>query len=546
MMIQLKTKLISFIVFILSLGGFIFQVKFLSLTTSTANQVTYRYAAAVLGVVPTKEILSNDTNHDDDDRTKNDADVDTLNYNDDDDSTKLNNDSTTSKVTHAQAPQKIQQEKPSKQKQKTERQSIPHLNDTAKEILSKIEFTSKVTHAQAPQKIQQEKPSKQKQKTERQSIPHLNDAAKEILSKIETNLTRSEYIKKFNILHVESKKRIFSHFLLHIPKGGGTFVHRTMNSLIKVLPEFIAMDPKHKYTQCDVATQEKFSLFTEYPNTKDTNRCNLWMSESPKEDQAMHQYVVIRPPQTHVLSQYFHCKESKPHQRLAHRMPTLDFWLDYYLQIKKSDDPFSAGYKKGEFSCKYYPENMQSQYVKFSKSTTVEDLMNQFDIIGDFQKLSKTVCAITIRYTGFIPEVCDCTNKVDEHRRLAFSHGVTHHGDTFNLTDSQALKIQNLTSLDRLLYERAQIAFDRQVKEIEDELNIVLCESPDLESSIVAMTKELRNREKMEKRKSLIESPDVESSIVAMTKELRNREKMEKRKALIEKVKHNELEEDEE
>lgn len=59
----------------------------------------------------------------------------------------------------------------------------------------------------------------------------------------------------------------------------------------------------------------------------------------------------------------------------------------------------------------------------------------------------------------------------------AGDHGVKHHGATFNLTDSQASKIQKLTRLDILLYDRAKIAFANQVKDIEEELDIVRCQN---------------------------------------------------------------------
>ena len=77
-----------------------------------------------------------------------------------------------------------------------------------------------------------------------------------------------------------------------------------------------------------------------------------------------------------------------------------------------------------------------------------------------------------------LPPKCDCTNR--KRRLTREDHGVTHHGDTFKVTDLRASKIANLTRSDSLLYERAQQAFEKQVKEIEDEFDVVLCDNPDL------------------------------------------------------------------
>lgn len=134
-----------------------------------------------------------------------------------------------------------------------------------------------------------------------------------------------------------------------------------------------------------------------------------------------------------------------------------------------------------QFYC-YDPINLQSYFASFWGDTTEDELYNRFDIIGDMAQLGKSICAVHIRYSGYVPLACDCTNNSSQQPkgRETMDHGVQHHGDTFNLTDEQSNKIAKLTELDIVLYERAKNVFALQVKEIEDELGIVLCQDLDV------------------------------------------------------------------
>eukprot|EP00957_Ditylum_brightwellii_P027303 2064486-Ditylum_brightwellii.AAC.1 len=204
--------------------------------------------------------------------------------------------------------------------------------------------------------------------------------------------------------------------------------------------------------------------------------CNLWMTEystylhpgGHKEYQ--HAYTVVRAPQEHVLSQYFHCKESKDHAKYAYKMPSLDEWLDHHM-IRLVNKTLPA-----EYHC-YDPINLQSRMTGFEDSMSESDLRERFDIIGDMKQLGKSVCAILVKYTGVVPPQCDCTNALQNRRRL-FDHGVQHHGATFNVSTDQAAKISKLTTLDSVLYDRVKAAFDNQVDEIEQEFEIMLCQHP--------------------------------------------------------------------
>ncbi len=216
-------------------------------------------------------------------------------------------------------------------------------------------------------------------------------------------------------------------------------------------------------------------------------KCNIWMSERQVELSSLkpynHAYVIIRKPSEHVVSQYFHCKESNDHSYAAEHMPSLDRWLDFHIErmdnATKTGEPLITQ-KEHYFGC-YDPNNHQSFFTQFDADVTEDVLKDRFDLVGDMSYMSKSICAIHIRYSGFVPPMCDCSSGSDsEGRRRLHDHGVQHHGATFELTEDQEAKIAKLTQYDRLLYERAQRVFADQVREIEDELDITLCENPDM------------------------------------------------------------------
>ena len=131
----------------------------------------------------------------------------------------------------------------------------------------------------------------------------------------------------------------------------------------------------------------------------------------------------------------------------------------------------------GSFKC-YDPISLQSYMTDFNETMDESHLRDRFDGIGVMNQLAKSACVISIRYTGFVSPMCDCTSGEHKRRRLLNDHGVKHHGATFNLTNSQKSKIAKLTQLNSLLYQQAKLAFTQQVLEIEEEFDVVLCENP--------------------------------------------------------------------
>ena len=296
-----------------------------------------------------------------------------------------------------------------------------------------------------------------------------------------SNKTEIIQIENKNWVQASSTEKSFSHFFVHIPKaGGGT----TFSMTTQLVGGGVFKDIKPwAYRPCNEGTNGSFLRFQK----EDSNGtpCNFWITEQPYGHFKMkqrHTYTIVRSPMEHVVSQYFHCKESKDHAKNAYKMPaSLDDWLDHHVQRMDEKNITRAQSRSGgKFKC-YDAINLQSMMTGFDETMSESQLRNRFDVIGVMDQLTKSVCAINIRYTGAIHPSCDCTDVTKRRRNLRVGdHGVKHHGATFNLTDSQASKIQKLTQLDSLLYDRAKVAFANQVKEIEEELDIVLCQNPDL------------------------------------------------------------------
>jgi hypothetical protein len=201
-----------------------------------------------------------------------------------------------------------------------------------------------------------------------------------------------------------------------------------------------------------------------------------------------HVYTLIRNPKEHVLSQYFHCTESKEHRK-KELMPSLDEWLKYWVDhIPENEnsrfDSNKYSQKDSLFQC-YKPTNLQSTYVDFNVNDKAPaeikaDLHSRFAMIGLTEYFDQSICIFTALLTdGNIPDGCDCTGKDQQQQRRRLKerqdHNVIHHGNSFNATESQIEAINALTAVDQLLYYYAQEIFWEQVKLTEEKYNFELC-----------------------------------------------------------------------
>jgi hypothetical protein len=279
-------------------------------------------------------------------------------------------------------------------------------------------------------------------------------------------------VRQENLNAAQQKEKVFGHFLSHIPKTGGFYALDQLNTLIQKNPQWKNLDKHEKFQACMAGLLRTTDFDEKYPSKQNGMRCSLWMSERPHTMAANHVYTIIRNPQTHVLSQYFHCTESKSHETRAHLMPSLGEWLEAH--VKHYVQHSNTTSKLPKYEC-YNPFNMQSRYASFNKSTTLQELQERYTVIGDQAQMDKTLCVIFVHYTGFFPPQCNCT--AASHRRLSgFDHGVTHHGDTFDMTPNEKKAIDALTQVDAKLYRMAKQNFGIQVKEIEKEFGVKLCD----------------------------------------------------------------------
>ena len=92
-------------------------------------------------------------------------------------------------------------------------------------------------------------------------------------------------------------------------------------------------------------------------------QCSMYMTESHFSNVPQHVYSIIRDPREHIVSAYFHCKESKHHgKKLGHLMPdTLEDWLDAWVKTKRVGKAQALKRMEG-YRC-YNPINMQSSLL---------------------------------------------------------------------------------------------------------------------------------------------------------------------------------------
>jgi hypothetical protein len=163
-------------------------------------------------------------------------------------------------------------------------------------------------------------------------------------------------------------------------------------------------------------------------------------------------------------------------------MPSLDEWLETWAEAKHSEEQQQANQQK--FRC-YNPIDAQSKYVNFDPAKGKADLKARYDVLGDNAQMEKSVCLIFIKYTGWVPDQCNCTD-IHNHRRLGrldynateHGHGVKHHGSTYEITSRQKELIsKELRAIDSELYVIVKEIFKEQVEEIEQQYKISICDN---------------------------------------------------------------------
>ncbi len=264
----------------------------------------------------------------------------------------------------------------------------------------------------------------------------------------------------------------FPHFMMHIPKTGGYYVHPKISTLLFNSPKYQALRPDERFRLCQLANGHVDGYLME--SYKGVN-CTAWMSERPYLNRPKNVYTIIRNPREHVLSQYFMCTESKEHpiNYGKHKMPSLQDWLFFWAYAKEGRSPI-------DFGC-FDPRNFASAYSKFRPELdTISDLQKKFTVIAPMDEMDAAICVIFLHYTGWIPPPCNCTldgalSRGEGGHHGGEDHGVKHHGSSFNTTTYQNELIDLLTQKDQILYKYAKEIFQQQKRLTEEMFEVVIC-----------------------------------------------------------------------
>ena len=299
--------------------------------------------------------------------------------------------------------------------------------------------------------------------------------------------------------------RPLPHFFMHIPKTGGYYAYTWLNRMLfqKGSPIF-QLPIEDKYRLCNIGTErlKKRKESHKGKNDKAPVRCNMWMTERGYNEDAANTYTVIRNPREHVLSQYFHCTESKHSKdyRLR-RIGSLDDWLKKWTDTLEGE-AYIVDEKEKEaknMAC-YDPRNKQSQFTNYgdgpsndwpgkhfrwsSLNDALRDIQDRFTVIGPMDEMDRVLCVTFLHYTGWLPPQCDCTTKttttttdakMQSKHETKESHGVKHHATSYITTSYQDMLIDKLTEKDVMLYEGVKHLFNEQVKLLESRLNVKIC-----------------------------------------------------------------------
>jgi hypothetical protein len=271
---------------------------------------------------------------------------------------------------------------------------------------------------------------------------------------------------------------------VHIPKTAGYAV----SYHLKQLGNQTTLSHDESTSWVNSICNKGIKHYKNYPQWQEEERaqgiqCRIYISEAEyiSQYQGEHNaifFTMIRDPQEHILSQYFHCTEASVH-RNKELMPNLTEWLQFYATEKPKLSPLNKP-GKNPFGC-YDPRHLQSRYLRFNGTESgLHELTSKFQVIGLTSHFQESVCLLYIHLKGGseIPPECDCSK---DHRLLPESdredHGVTHHGSTFQLeSEEQRALIQKLAGIDTMLYRYVRdTQFDEQVVRFEERYSFKLC-----------------------------------------------------------------------
>jgi hypothetical protein len=277
-------------------------------------------------------------------------------------------------------------------------------------------------------------------------------------------------------------------------------------------------------------------------------------------------FVMFRNPQTHIVSQYFHCTESNDHKK-PRRMPgSLLEWLQYWesvrqnatLQKQKSKQPWKNHWADERYSC-YNPINLQS-WLTGSYGESKEQLKSRFDGIGILSEFHLSGCVFLTINLKRVHGTCNCTGlaQVDMFaQNQSFTqqstimaatatavsssslitsginakttntatrsdgthkahdghdHGVEHHGDSYQPSDEEMQLILNLTRYDQMLYDTAEEIFQAQVTDLEQKYQVTFCKSPPPSAVTSSSSSNSNQKRQMMRRTQMMMKPQMQAA----------------------------------
>jgi hypothetical protein len=230
-----------------------------------------------------------------------------------------------------------------------------------------------------------------------------------------------------------------------------------------------------------------------------------------------HNFVMFRDPQSHVLSQYFHCTESRGTQQYTARLNSMPKSLHEWLYIwdetrrnkslarRKLPHHAHAHWNDPRMKC-YNPIDFQSWITGYPQSK--QELEEKFDATGILSEFHRSACVFSTMVLNRVPPACNCShlttlrsngndqstttrimsnnedddddNSINDGTRKTHngqSHGVTHHGDTYQPSAEELKLIRNLTMHDQILYNNAKEIFYAKVADLEQQYQVTFCSS---------------------------------------------------------------------
>eukprot|EP00933_Yihiella_yeosuensis_P050068 TRINITY_DN47835_c0_g1_i1.p1 TRINITY_DN47835_c0_g1~~TRINITY_DN47835_c0_g1_i1.p1 ORF type:complete len:370 (+),score=58.39 TRINITY_DN47835_c0_g1_i1:93-1202(+) len=200
------------------------------------------------------------------------------------------------------------------------------------------------------------------------------------------------------------------------------------------------------------------------------------------------QVVMLREPVSHIYSLYMECRYDDEMWDLVPKSErgfyeSVSTWLRHFTGAEALASPQDTS----DLHC-YHPLDLQTRslsctgannnvYENATFDVALANLKKPDVVVGLTEYYQESACLIQLHGTGELHPHCNCEDKDawSSFRSLRLDHSVPAHNKS-DLSAEDVMAIENLTVLDRQLYEAAKQRFHAQIKEAESQTNIrILC-----------------------------------------------------------------------